>query len=102
MGGQYSYTNDDWFMVEELLNCLQTTISSLSPLEEDRFLLLVEKNFSGKLNAMDFWQKVSGERTFLGSGKRGTLKVQGTLKFSSVAEEPEGGGGICGCFKKKK
>ena len=69
LADQYRYTNDDWFMKEELLDCLRAAVPDLSGLDDDRCLLLAEKNFSGKLNALGFWSRVSGETTFL-SGKR--------------------------------
>ncbi len=94
-------------MIEELLECLRANIPDLSDMDEDRCLLLVEKNFSGKLNASDFWYRISGEKSFLSPNKQRSMATKSTWKLGSMskaslyAEEEEGGGGLCGCFKKK-
>jgi len=102
LADQYLYTNDDWFMIDELLNCLRVVVPDMSPMDDDRCLLLVEKNFAGKLNAVDFWFKVSGETSFLGGGKpKSKPSINGVDKSAQV---DEGGsrGGICGCLGKNR
>jgi len=63
------------FMTEELCNCLRIACEDLTNLDEDRCLLLAEKNFSGKINSVDFWTAVSGEPTYLTrQGRAGSMK----------------------------
>ncbi|CAD7937255.1 unnamed protein product [Amoebophrya sp. A120] len=88
---QYMFTQDEWFMHEELSNCFTLTDNSFNDLDLDRFLMLVEKNFAGKLNAVDFWQKVNpGERSFLSAKTQQTMKKSETKSWVQMKKEEAG------------
>ena len=67
---------------------------------------MVEKNFGGKLHALDFWMKVSGEKSFLPakSISRNTESWASAKKASMTSEDLQRERlfgkrkGICGCL----
>ncbi|CAD7963892.1 unnamed protein product [Amoebophrya sp. A25] len=108
MVDQYTHANDEWFMVDELTSCLLLADNSLNDMDLDRFLLLADKNFGGKLLAVDFWRKVApGESTFLTgiTGKNTTARTATSGSGGAGAINPvpsQGGDSQGGGYRKGK